>query len=166
MGLDLVDLDQATRRLMLEELDRDLAEGSLYHSKRLTETGRRDYSGLLREAILSGSDETLIEALSGEHRFDTRAAPQNAIRTFAESEFNTMYIRAVCLQAIEAGESEVEIYRAKPVAHPREDSDAMVGLRVPARQLLAILRRHHRLPKGLGSLGGPNSGLSVRLRRE
>jgi hypothetical protein len=165
VGLELVDLDQATRQLMLRELERDLADGTLYHSKRFTETGRRDYPGLLRAAILGGSDESLIESLAAERRFDTRAAPRNAIRTYAESEFNTMYIRAVCLRAIDEGESEVEIYRAKPVAHPREEADAMAGLHVPAPELLAVLRSHRRLPRGLGSLGGPNSGLSVRLRR-
>lgn len=50
MALQLDNLDDRTRSYMLEELDVDVANGTLYLSPRLSEIGLRDY-----EALLSGS---------------------------------------------------------------------------------------------------------------
>jgi hypothetical protein len=59
MGLKYVNLDARTRELMVRELDRDLADGSLWYSDRLTLRGRADYPGLLRNSFTAGTDESL-----------------------------------------------------------------------------------------------------------
>lgn len=82
----------------------------------------------------------------------------------AEGELNCFYIRGVCRRAIEEGMA-VEVYRARRVAQPRPQSEALIGKRPNPDALLGDLRRnvgrgtYHHVP------GGPNSGLSVRLVR-
>ena len=43
-------LDQRVRKLMVDEIELDVRLGRLYLSPRLSDRGRRDYEGLLREA--------------------------------------------------------------------------------------------------------------------
>jgi hypothetical protein len=80
----------------------------------------------------------------------------------AQGEFNRYYIRGVCRRALEAGILDVEVYRARLVAAPRPDSEALIGRRLDAEQLIADLRTHMGVDTALG-LGRPNSGLSVCL---
>lgn len=63
MGLDYRDLDAETRSLMVEEIDIDVANGSLYLSNYLNEAGRSNWPTLLREASQHGSDDRLAAAL-------------------------------------------------------------------------------------------------------
>jgi hypothetical protein len=55
------------------------------------------------------------------------------------------------------------VYRAKAVMVPRADSQAMIGIMIDAKALLADLRIHQGVDTALGLPNGPNSGLSVRL---
>src|SRR5438128_2340410 len=54
--LKLINLDDQTRRYMLEELTLDLQQGSLYYSPRLTSSGVRKYPGFLQDAIRAHDD--------------------------------------------------------------------------------------------------------------
>ena len=175
-GLDLYHLDARTRRLMLDEMEHDLARHELHISSVLSNQGLHDYVGLLREAILFGDEETLAARLRARGRIArtlNRRRPQGgfsiarvaytAAETLAEGEFNRYYIRAVCRRAIEDGLSHVVVYRAKPVREPRPESAATVERELPARELLHDLRAHAGEPTEFGVPGGPNSGLSVRL---
>ena len=63
MALQYEDLDERTRRFMLEEVDFDVSEGVLYISPRLNPSGRQDYERLLREAIREHDDAWLTEEL-------------------------------------------------------------------------------------------------------
>jgi hypothetical protein len=164
---------------MVEEVDRDTVRGILYLSPRLTERGRRDWSGLLRAAAESGDERRLADSLRGtgrlrevEYRQSRRGrgriqearVPVTAPMTLAEGEFNRFYIRGLCLRALALGIAEVEVYRAKTVEVPRHDSVRMVGSKLPAVRLLEDLRAHS--GEGEPALrvpGGPNSGLSVHL---
>ena len=106
MALNLHNLDDRTRQLMLEEMDYDIAHDQVHISPFLSGQGQRDYANLLREAIQHGDDETLAKSQRA-HRRITRAlpwrkpeggymiaaAPTNAPRILAESEFNRFYIR-------------------------------------------------------------------------
>ena len=176
MALNYHNLDDRTRRLMLEEMDYDIAHDQLHISPFLSGQGQRDYANLLREAIQHGDDETLAKSLRA-HRRITRAlprrkpeggymiaaAPTNAPRILAESEFNRFYIRALARRAIDDGIPELIVYRAKRVRNPRPESEAMVEKTLPPEALLADLRAHADQPPTLGVPSGPNSGLSVRL---
>lgn len=177
MALYLENLDERTRQLMLDEMEYDIVHHQLHISPFLSGQGQRDYENLLREALRNGNDETLAEAL-GEHRRILRTLPrrkpgggysiaataENAAQVLAESEFNRYYIRAVARRAIEDGITELVIYRAKPVATPRPESEARIETGLMPQELLEDLRSHtgDEWP-ALGVPSGPNSGLSVRL---
>ena len=176
MSLYYVNLDERTRQLMLEEVEYDIEHNQLHISPLLSGQGQQDYANLLREAIRSGSDETLAENLSARRRitrvlprrkpkggFSIAAAPANAAEMLAESEFNRFYIRALARRAIEDGIADLVVYRAKPVHSPRPKSEALVEATLPPQELLDDLRAHTDEPPELGVPSGPNSGLSVRL---
>lgn len=177
MAMYFENLDDRTRQLMLEEMEYDIANHQLHISPFLSGQGQRDYENLLRDALQNGNDETLAQNLR-EHRRILRTLPrrnpsggysiaataENAAQVLAESEFNRYYIRALARRAIEDGIPELVIYRAKPVANPRPESEARIETALTPQELLEDLRRHtgDERPE-LGVPSGPNSGLSVRL---
>jgi DNA repair photolyase len=177
MALYLLNLDERTRQLMLEELAFDEAHNQLHISPFLSGQGQRDYPNLLREALASGTDQTLAEELNRQRRisrtlhrrqpkggYQIVSAPETAAQTLAQSEFNRYYIRALCRRALADNIPELVVYRAKPVQQPRPQSEALVETTVDPAALLDDLRRHPGdQPPDLGIPGGPNSGLSVRL---
>lgn len=171
MALQLENLDDRTRRCILDELKRDVAGGTLYLSPRLSERGRADYSDLLRAAIEGGDDVSLAESLRVQGRLKAARPrrtgtparlPRTAAQTLAEGEFNRFYIRGVCRRAADDGIEEVEVYRAKQVRQPRPESQAMTGARISAAEYLEDLRTHPGVEPASG-FPRPNSGLSVRL---
>lgn len=176
MGLNLENLDNRTRKYMLDELEYDLANNNLYVSPRLNEQGQKDYVKLLREVIQNGDDTTLAVSLRSKNRIKvyeervsrtgkviTARVPITAADTLAEGEFNRFYARGLCRRAIKDKISGLEIYRAKVVQEPRPDSEAKIGKRVDANALLDDLRAHPGVEPALGLPPGPNSGLSVKL---
>ena len=177
MALYLENLDDRTRQLMLDELEYDTAHNQLHISPFLSGQGQRDYAHLLREAIQSGTDQTLAENLQTHRRinrtqprrqpkggYSIAATPENAAEILAESEFNRYYIRGLARRAIEDGIPELVIYRAKPAKNPRPGSEARLETTISPQDLLDDLRAHPGdEPPTLGVPAGPNSGLSVRL---
>jgi hypothetical protein len=177
MALYLENLDERTRQLMLDEMEYDIAHHQLHISPFLSGQGQRDYENLLREALRSGSDETLAQNLEQHRRilrtlprrnpsggYSIAATAENAAQVLAESEFNRYYIRALARRAIEDGIAELVIYRAKPVANPRPESEARIETSLSPQELLEDLRFHTGDERpSLGVPSGPNSGLSVRL---
>jgi hypothetical protein len=176
MALNLVNLDERTRKLMLAEYDADAASGRLYLSRRFSDEGKKQYPGLLKSAIQEGNDETLALALAKTGFWKTTEkrvgrtgqvtypkVPATASQTFVEGEFNRFYIRGLCLRAIEDQIAQLVIYRAKEVAQPRRESEARIGKKLPAERLLDDLRRNIGVDTALGVPPGPNSGLSVKL---
>jgi hypothetical protein len=130
MGIRYDSLDEAARRFMIDELNRDIQGGTLYISTRLTEAGASEWPNLLREAFHNHNDDWLAEQIrtrdlmraTAQRRtkgggITTARVPYNAPKTLAEGEFNRYYIRGLCKHVIECGGTEVEIYRGMPVAH-------------------------------------------------
>lgn len=176
MALRLENLDDRTRKLMLDEVELDVANRTLYISPRLNESGQTEYTNLLRESIRCGDDSSFADSLRlkmklAEQRQKPKggttivSVPITAADTLAEGEFNRFYARGLCRRAIEDGIQEVEVYRAKQVRNPRAESQAMIGKKIEARALLEDLRTHPGVEPALGLPPGPNSGLSVRLPR-
>ena len=176
MALQLDNLDEFTRTLMVEELEIDVANGDLYLSQRLNHRGHVEYEQLLRTAFEEGDYQSLADDIRSrgllnatEQRqrpkggYSTASVPVNAPETLAEGEFNRFYIRALCRRAIDDGVDTVKIYRAKTVATPRSESQAIIGQRIDATALLHDLRTNQGVNTSLGLPPGPNSGLSVRL---
>jgi len=176
MPSHFADLDEQTRRLMLSEIESDLAAEALYVSKRFSESGSAAYPEALREAVAHGDEGTLASSLaSGEYFIDRewvnrkpngywKDVPRDCAQTFAEGEFNRFYMRAVCLKAADVEPTVLEIYRAKAVMNPRPESEVLVGMCIEPNELLADLRANKGFETIIG-LAVPNSGLSVRLKK-
>jgi hypothetical protein len=169
-----LDLNDDIRKYMLDELDLDISLKRLYLSPRLNATGIANYEKLIRSAIQKGNDISLSQDLRGmfnesEQRrlksgeVTNAKVPITAAETLSEGEFNRYYCRGVCRYAIEKGILEVEIYRAKEVLNPRPESQALIGAKINAKQLLQDLQINIGVDTALKVPAGPNSGLSVRL---
>jgi hypothetical protein len=176
MSLDLKNLDEKTRRFMLEEVEQDLANDQLYISPRLNGDGRIAYIALLKEAIESHNDDWLAQNLRygglinlTEQRrkpnggYTMVKVPVTAPDTLAEGEFNRFYARGLSRRAVEEAIPALEIYRAKEVMQPRSESIRKIGAKVDPKALLQDLRTHPGVDTALGLPPGPNSGLSVKI---
>lgn len=175
MSIRYESLDEAVRGFMVRELEHDRAHGKLYISPRLTDAGAQAWPQVLREAMERHDDAWLASALrersymrTEEQKrkpkggFTMAKVPHTAPDTLAEGEFNRFYARGLCAHVLDTGGTEVEVYRGKEVVNPRRESEAMIGRRVPAQQLLNDLRNSPGVEPALGLPPGPNSGLTVR----
>jgi hypothetical protein len=174
MPLQYANLDPITRRAMVEELDEDLAKGTMHISPRLQPTAVAEYHRLLRDALRYYDDLWLEERIAPLLvDFETRRTakgdvvtarlPEGAARVMAERDFNLYYMRGIARRAIAEGRADVEVYRARLSLEPRRESSVLEGAHIPAEQLLADLRAPAPLSQAPRLLGRPNSGLSVRL---
>lgn len=175
MGLRYESLDKSVRTFMEAEFVRDRENDALYLSPRLTDYGTDRWPALLLDAIRTHDDEWLSGQLRRHgciQEYEQRAkkgggtitarVPSTAADTLAEGEFNRYYVRGLCASIAHAGGGLVEVYRGKEVAQPRPSSEAKVGHRLDAAQLLADLREAKGVEPALGVPPGPNSGLTVR----
>lgn len=174
--MNLINLDSATRQFMRDEIERDIANGVLYVSPRLSARGMSEYADLLLEAADSGTPDSLASALSEHDRLNetemstsrsgapiVKKVPVNAAETLAEGEFNRFYARGLCRRAIDENVETVRVYRAKLVTQPRSESEQMIGQHIDAERLIDDLRSKVGVEPALGLPPGPNSGLSVEL---
>lgn len=175
MALTYVDLDETARRVMMAEIDNDIANGMLFTSPRLSPRGVHDYPQLLKDAVAHGTDASLEveinrmgrlnvteEKRTPKGRFTTARVPSNAAEIIASGEFNRFFLRALCVIAEQKGVWALIIYRARPSANPRPESEAKIGTQISASQLLVDLRNNIGVEPALG-LPMINSGLSARL---
>jgi hypothetical protein len=170
MSFDFQNLNEETRKKMLEEVKYDISNNNLYYSKRFSQKGINDYPDLLIKHVQNGNEISLAHELNQNGRFNPteqtvkgiKKVPVNAHETLAEGEFNRFYVRALCLNAIESGK-KLEVYRAKEVSHSRSDSQNKIGELVTPEQLLSDLRTNIGVDTALGLPSGPNSGLTVKL---
>lgn len=175
MGINYEDLTTDVRQYMLLELEMDIQADKLYISTRLTTEGVNRWPGLLREAFDKYDDDWLARQLrsygllrESEQRSSKRGiinakVPYTAPEILSEGEFNRFYARGLCRCVLEMGGNEVEVYRGKTVKNPRPDSQAMIGRRLLAHELLEDLRNSQGVEPSLGLPSGPNSGLTIRM---
>jgi len=174
MPLQYENLDPATRRLAIAELDQDLASGEFHVSERLRPSAVGEYQHLLREALRyyddlwleERTDDLLIDFEPRRTRSGgqtTAKVPEMASRMLAEHDFNRYYMRGVAARAITEGRQIVEVYRARLSLAPRTDSAAIEGQRLPAADVLERLRGRISDDNPAMPLGRSNSGLSIRL---
>lgn len=177
MALNYQNLDDRTRKYMIEEIELAVGDGSIYLSPWLTEKGIADWPEMLRAAAQNGSDATLAAEISRNGRLREMAlrrkpkseemvsykVPVTAPNTMAEGEFNRFYVRALCRRAISDGIPHLIVYRAKAVDVPRPGSEEKIGTAIDPAPLLEDLRTSPGVEPSLGLPPGPNSGLTVRL---
>lgn len=168
------DLNPESRRFIVEEIDAAIRDGNLYFSKRFNAAGTGAWPALLREAAASHNEHWLayqlearglMSGLEGSRTpsggYTIKHVPQTAAETLAEGQFNRYYILGLSRRATAENRADLTVYRAKLVRDPRPESEALVGKRLRATDLIEELRSvqsslKHELLK-------PNSGLSVHL---
>lgn len=167
-------LDPRTRDLMVEEIKRDVRNGTLYVSARLKPEAARRWADLLAKAAERHDEVWLAQDLRdhgsletyerkprpGQRPFSVRL-PRDAPEVLAETEFNRLYARALCLRQLEEGGDLVEVYRGKSVRQPDLESEQMTGTRRSADTFLSALRESQSVEAALG-LDHEGSGLSIR----
>lgn len=176
MGLRFEDLDDETRRFMVEEIEMDTASDKIYRSSYLGQRAQGNWPDYMKEAARSGSDDTLARQLRAPGMLNqmtqrtlatgrtiSAKVPHNAADVLAESEFNRYYARGLSRRAMEAGIPRLQVYRAKPVMNPRAESEQKIGLLVDPETLLIDLRGSIGVETALGIPPGPGSGISVRI---
>ncbi|MFA6266277.1 MAG: hypothetical protein WC670_11265 [Pseudolabrys sp.] len=179
MGLFYGDLTPDIRRLMIEEIDMDVASENISLSRWLTQGGQGNWPDLLKRAATEGSDVTLAtEIRRGNHlveRYQKRkpksneytwaAVPHNGHEVLAEIEFNNYFCRALCRHAIENRIPRLEIYRAKAAMQPRPESQEKIGTLIDPLTVLTDLRASVGSATALGIPAGPGTGLTLRIPR-
>ncbi|MDP9055907.1 MAG: hypothetical protein M3N34_01045 [Pseudomonadota bacterium] len=114
MGLFYENLEPSVRKFMLDEIEMDIANGSIYVSNYLNEIGCTSWPDLLRAAAKDGKDDSFSQAIRDNGCLKTHverkkpkggyaivAVPYTAHETMAEGEFNRFYTRGLCLYAID-----------------------------------------------------------------
>lgn len=175
MSFQFALLDDDMRRRMRDELDDDVQNSRLYLSPRLSVEGRRLFEGLLRLSVEHHHPDWLAAELVDKNclvgveerrlangRTISARVPVTAAQTLAESEFNRLYARGVCLMAIERA-VRVRICRAKQVVAPRAESEIAIGTIYDPTSVLFDIRASTGLEAGLGLHLAPNSGLTLEL---
>jgi len=157
MPMDFRDLDETTRRHMVEALEEDEAAGVRW-SRLLNGRGLELYPQLMREAIRGGNEETLEAALTdgslwrerdgGGKRVPVKASS----RQLAVTEFGIMYTRGLCRRLKAEGETQCRIYRAGRGARMCHECTSWEGKLVDIDELLSNHRRYGgpgpRVPRG------------------
>ena len=176
MGLAYEDLDDETRRFMIEEIGMDEHSDTLYRSPWLTQGGQGNWADILREAARNGNDDTLaaylrssgsivataVRAKAKGFGSTTYKVPHTAADTMA-CEFNVFFCRGLCARAVAQSIPKLEVYRAKEVSEPRSDSLLKIGLLVDPAVILVDLRKSHGTEPSFGIPPGPNTGISLRI---
>lgn len=161
------ELTDEIRSLMSAEIELDNTKGLVYISDRLTSIGRVAYLPTLRRAVQNGDEVSLQDELEANNYFEAyefargkrSKVPSNAAQVLAQNEFNRYYIRAVCVKAIEVGQENVKVYRARQSSMSRPESELKIGRLINAKDLLLDLRNNIGQPVTL--LPEISSGLSV-----
>lgn len=183
MGLQLENLDDITRQYMLQEIEYDLKRDVFPPDLDfLTEQGEKDWEYLVRQAVESYNSDWLGEQLKQNERtkhsivkmvlvkrksgrpYHRRQKTKLPPTDLADSEFNRLYIRAVCQRTIDESRKWVQVYRAKSVRKPV--SNHKIGQLISAQELLDDLRENIGRDTRFGIPSNPRSGISVKLYTE
>ena len=137
MGMKFEELDDATRHYMLDEFDKEEADGNPYRGRGLTPVGCTEFSSLMRQAIRSGNEEALIASLlnpsywypneiyiRGGIKRERQVNVQQAAERLGLTEFNTWYVRGLAKKLMDESVLHCQAYRAaEPRWEPNECSE-------------------------------------------
>lgn len=178
MGLNYTQLNETTRRFMMQEFE----QGGHYISPRLNEAGRARWLPLLKDALQYHTDlwlerelmrrscltttEYLKSTMTG--KTVTRAVNREQIaKALAEGEYNRFYLRGLCLAARTRGYEHLIIAQGRIIPNAPDALKKPVGKAVAVDMLLEKLRANSYkaidpamgLPEGLKF----SAGLTARL---
>ena len=171
---NFVNLDQTTRKFILEAIDEAERTGNIYYSTRFNQAGNQQWLPLLREAAQSFNEHWLAFQLETKvlmkdfetarkptGGYTTKHIPHTASETMADGQFNRFYILGLCKRARSEGITHLVVYRAKAVKDPRPESEALVGTSLSIDDIESQLKTKQASFKS--PLVRPNSGLTVKL---
>lgn len=173
MNFRFEDLHAQTRFLMISEIKSDICKEKLYISPVLNEIGRLLYPQLLLLAVKEGDEASLAKSLKFNNCVSLKKVrptdsglvlsrlPQNTHKLLAESEFNRFYLRALAIQAIEAGKL-LKIYCAKSKCSMQREK-AVIGNTLNPRLVLEQLRNTATVSNAFGIADKINTSLSARI---
>ena len=128
MSMRFEELDDVTRRYMLEEFEAEEQSGNPYRGRELSSDGRAAFPDLMRQAIAGGNEQTLITALNNPAYWVSSGVSHSKTgRPYAKSvnvaqaaerlgltEFNTWYVCGLAKRLLDKGEKQCQVYRAAP----------------------------------------------------
>ncbi|BBE30699.1 hypothetical protein OSSY52_08400 [Tepiditoga spiralis] len=170
-------LDEKTRKYMLEEVELDIKKNFLYKSLRFNEIGNELYPQILKNAIEFGNEKTLEKNLLPEYFEDdkgkilkigkyTSVLSTISNRVFSEYEFNKFYIRAILRRAIEENKEAVIYQAKKSFYYEDKKTKTIVGFSIKdPKSVLKSMRLGFKLESSLNlSSNQRYYGLSVELK--
>jgi hypothetical protein len=127
MPMNYEELDDKTRSLMLKGFEAEWGSGNPYVSQGLNDKGRAAFPGLMRAAIQTGTEVSLIDSLNdagfwkpteidiknGVPTEVPRHVLQSATR-LGLGEFSTWYVHGLARRLLDEGETQCQIYRGEP----------------------------------------------------
>src|SRR5512142_305304 len=172
---NFLNLDEITRKYMLEAIDDADRIGNIYYSTRFNDAGRREWLWLLKHAAQEHNEQWLAQQVESNHllreleggrtpsgSYSVKHIPQEAAAdTLAEGQFNRFYMLGLANRARAEGIPNLEVYRARETSAPRAESEEMIGKRIPVDEVVDELRDTK------ASLNSPllliRSGISLKL---
>lgn len=132
--MEFVELDDKTRQYMIKEFEGEQSGGNPYKPKALSKVGHTNFPRLVREAIQTGNEETLIRSLSdptywnptetyirGGAEYQRHINVTQASERLGLTEFNTWYVRGLSRRLMDEDVTQCEVYRgAMPKWEPAE----------------------------------------------
>jgi len=128
------ELDNVTRKWMLEEFLNEEKSGAPYRSSRLSELGLKIFPKEMEKAIIEGNEESLEKALMNpdywnpsesyktKNRIRSRIVnPISAAEFLARTEFTIWFTRGFARRLIEEGETLCKVVRIAPADEPRRE---------------------------------------------
>ena len=151
---NFLNLDEITRKYMLEAIDDADRIGNIYYSTRFNDAGRREWLWLLKHAAQEHDEQWLAEQVESNHllreleggrtpsgSYSVKNIPQEAAAdTLAEGQFNRFYMLGLAKRARAEGITNLEVYRARETASPRPESEDRIGELVPVDEVEDQLR--------------------------
>lgn len=128
------ELDEITRKWMLEEFLKEEESGNPYRSIRLSKIGLNIFPFEMKNAIAEGNEITLAQALSDDKNwqpyesyqrrgisYQRRINPVKAAEFLADTEFITWYTRGFARRLLEEGEVFCQVVRVAFAMVPRDE---------------------------------------------
>jgi hypothetical protein len=162
MTMHFEELDDSTQTYMLRQFEAEEQSGQPYRGRRLTSTGRAAWPTLMRQAIVRGSEQSLIAALCQPLYWDLRETIRRNDTTYVRTsnlqqkaywlgltEFNVWYVRGLARKLLDERVPDCEIYRAQePLGGKAEWCSVFEGRVVSTQAIYEGHRAHYWPPPG------------------
>lgn len=176
--MNFEELDETTRKYMLQEFQAEEKSGNPYRSDTMTAEGLSNVVQIVEKALTEGNEITLARDLARpsywkptttSHRGNTvyqrKINPETAASVFALGEFNTWYVRGLAKKLMEEGQTLCEIYRAESAAQPRCECSVYEGKPIELSKIYAGHRVKYHPVKNNSAFSipsGPNCHHAIR----